>query len=65
MARRKGGGGATEKGNEREKQAGTEVDFFYTMVELVVEMVVMVMLVMVVVQVDFCSDNGGDDSDRT
>ena len=29
MARRKGGGGATEKGNEREKQAGTEVDFFY------------------------------------
>ena len=29
-----------------------------------VEMVVMVMLVMVVVQVDFCSDNGGDDSDR-
>ena len=28
MARRKGGGGATEKGNEREKQAGTEVDFF-------------------------------------
>ena len=28
MARRKGGGGATEKGNEREKQARTEVDFF-------------------------------------
>ena len=29
MARRKRGGGAAEKGNEREKQAGTEVDFFY------------------------------------
>ena len=61
MARRKGGGGATEKGNEREKQAGTEVDFFYTMVELVVEMVVMVvvvMLVMLVMQVDFCNDGG-------
>ena len=30
-----------------------------------VVMVMLVMLVMLVMQVDFCKDNGGDDSDRT